>query len=254
MTMNPAPMLLTPPFLRHLALLLALLCFGTADLVLASPANVIIRVPTGTPVPARLPELLAKWRQSGQVANVLYLTDGRSEKPERSAKFAAIAVLDFPSEGSCESWLKADAAALPAGLIVRRADALANGELSPRDSNRSIFVVNTYTPTVPADRFAEYVAGYVHPLYEAMRGTKHLVRYTAYLERGETGKVDALNVLEYRDDVAHAAMAALKSGIRQQVAAATPTYAAFDKIKDTLRIDGYGTTATYTELPPPGSQ
>jgi phosphate transport system substrate-binding protein len=219
----------------------------------AAPTNVIIRVPAGTPSPAGLPELLSKWRQSGQVSNVLLLTQGRAEKvqADRTAKFETFVVLEFLSEGSYESWQKNDAPALPAGLIVRQADTLAHGELTPRDSNRSVFIVNTYTPLVPAARFNEFVQGYVKPLYEAMRGTKHLVRYTAYLERGETGKVDALNVLEYRDNVAFNTVVAMKTAIRDQVAAATPTYREFDKIKDTLRLDGYGTTATYTELPPP---
>lgn len=243
-----------PPFsafpsraLRALWLALGLLGLTAV----AAPTNVIIRVPAGTPSPAVLPELLSKWRQSGQVASVLFLTRGKPEKDGRAAQFESLVVLEFPSEGSCQTWQREDAPQLPAGLIVRQADALAHGELSPRDSNRSVFVVNTYTPIVPAAQFAAYVDGYVHPLYEAMRGTKHLVRYTAYLEHGATGQAMAFNVLEYRDPVAFAAMGRIKNGIREKVAAATPTYAHYDKMKDTLRVDGFGTFATYTELPPP---
>ena len=239
----------SPVLFRRLVQLLAF-C-GAALVAAAAPTNVLIRVPTGTTSPAGLPELLSKWRQSGQVSNVLFLTQGKSEKAERTAKFETLVVLEFLSEGSYEAWQKDAAPALPAGLTVRRADALAHGELSPRDSNRSVFVVNTYTPTVPAARFTEYVSGYVRPLFEAMRGTKHLVRYTAYLERGETGKVDALNVLEYRDPVAFTAMGTIKNGLREKLTATTPSYAEFDKIKDTLRVDGFGTFASYTELPPP---
>lgn len=234
-------------------------CLAAAGAVLltaaavAAPTNVLIRVPAGAPSPAELPTLLAQWRQSGQVANVLFLTQGKAEKvqADRHAQFESLAVLEFQSEGSYEAWQRDAAPALPAGLIVRRADALAHGELTPRDSNRSVFVVNTYTPLVPATRFGEFVAGYVKPLYEAMRGTKHVVRYTAYLERGETGKANAINVLEYRDPVAFATIAQIKTALREKVAAATPTYGEFDKIKDTLRVDGYGTLGTYTELPPP---
>lgn len=234
------------------------LCLGffwlaSAVLLTAAPANVIIRVPAGTPLPAQLAPLLAQWRQSGQVADVLLLTQGRVENatPGHTAQFEAFAVLEFPNEAACDLWEKEAAPALPAGLIVRRADALAHNDISPRDSNHSIFVVNTYRPKVPAARFNEFVQGYVKPLYEAMRGTKHLVRYTAYLERGEPGQADACNVLEYRDAVAYGAVAALKPKLREQVAAAVPTYGAFDQIKDTLRVDGFGTTATYSELPPP---
>ena len=234
---------------RILALAFTSLWF--AAVALAVPANVVIRVPAGTPLPAGLAPLLAQWRQSGQVANALLLTQGKSESAERTAKFEALAVLEFPSENSADIWQRDAAPSLPAGLIVRRADALVHGELSPRDSNHSIFVVNAYTPLVSRERYNEFAQGYIKPLYEAMRATKHLLRYTMYHERGEQGQVNALTVLEYRDSVALAALTAQKIAIREKLAATVPTYASFDKIKDTLRVDGHGTTATYTELPPP---
>jgi hypothetical protein len=45
-------------------------------------------------------------------------------------------------------------------------------------------------------------------------------------------------------------MGKIKAGLREQVAASTPTYVHYDKIKESLRIDGFGTAATYSELPP----
>lgn len=249
--MKLLPSLNFRPFALRAGLVASILGFLLAAVTAsAAPTNVIIRSPAGAPAPAELSTLLSKWRQSGQVSGVLFLTDGRPEKSGEAA-FGALAVLEFPSEESYHVWQREDAPQLPAGLTVRQADALAHGELTPRDSNRSIFVVNVYTPIVPADRFTEFVRGYVGPLYEAMRGTKHLVRYTAYLERGETGQVNAINVLEYRDPVAFAAMPPLKTAIRERLAASNPTYPKFDKIKDTLRKDAPGTFATYTELPPP---
>ena len=220
-----------------------------AGAALAGPAHVLLRVPAGSAQPLELAPLLAQWRQSGQVADVLLLTQGRSEKPERTAKFETFAVLEFSSDSSADLWQQQAARALPAGLIVRRAEALVHGELTPRDSNRAVFVVNTYTPRVPAARYREFVQGYIRPLYEAMRATEHLVRYTMYLERGETGTVDALSVLEYREPAAFTAITAMKTGIREKLLATVPSYAQFDKIKDTLRLDGFGTTATYAELP-----
>ena len=234
-------------------LLLAIASCWFAFVALAAPANVIIRVPVGTPMPAGLAPLLAKWRQSGQVANVLLLTQGKAETAAYAAKFEAFALLEFSSDADCNRWEKEAAPALPAGLIVRRADALAHNEISPRDSSRSIFIVNTYTPTVPRERYNEFVQGYIKPLYEAMRGTTHLVRYTMYHERGETGKVDSLSVLEYRDSVAFDTITKVKPDIRAKLTETVPSYAQFDKIKDTLRTDGHGTRGTYTELPPPGN-
>ena len=240
------------PPVRPFALRLVMLILGLAAVTVhAGPAVVIIRTPAGVALPVAVVSLLSEWRQSGRVAKLLLLTDGRSEKPERTARFGALAVLEFSDEEAAGRWQRDAAPALPSGLTVRRADVLAHGEVTPRDPGHAAFVVNTYTPLAPAARFAEYVAGYVQPLYEAMRETGNLVCYTAYLERGETGRVDALNVLEYRDQAAIAAMGMLKTSIRKKVAAATPSYAHFDKIKDTLRLDGSGTLATGTELPPP---
>ncbi len=233
---------------RGLAAALACLLGAAA---FAAPAHVLIRVPAGAPVPAELPPLLAQWRQSGQVANVLLLTQGRAEKPGEKPGFEALVVLEFPGEGAFAAWERDAAPALPAGLVVRRADALTHGELTPRDSNRSVFVVNAYTPKVARDRYDEFAQGYLRPLYEAQRQTKNLVRYTMYLERGAVGSSEALAVLEYRDPVAFAQAGELKTGIRERLTATVPSYAAFHPIKDTLRVDGGGTFATYTELPPP---
>ncbi len=117
--------------------------FLLAAAAFAAPTNVLIRVPAGTPSPAGLPELLSKWRDSGRVSNVLLLMQGRGEKPGEKTQFESLAVLEFPSENSADLWQRESAPALPAGLVVRRADNLVHFEITPRDSNKSIFVVNT---------------------------------------------------------------------------------------------------------------
>jgi hypothetical protein len=231
------------------AIFLLLAGLGLTCAALADPAPVLIRVPAGTAMPEQLAALLSKWRQSGHVAKVLLLTQGKPETADHPAQFEAIAVLTFADDHAAEVWQKQDAPALPAGLTVRQADVLAANEIASRDSTHSVFVVNTYSPTVAPEQFGKFVTGYVKPLYEAMRATELLVGYTSYLERGAVGKADAINVLEYRDPAALKTMAKQKAGIRDQVAAAVPTYSHYDKIKDSLRIDGHGTLATWTALP-----
>lgn len=250
-TMNLS--LITPSLARSGAFrLLAAACAAVLALAAsAAPTNVLIRVPAGSPTPAGLPELLAQWRQSGQVANVLLLTEGRGEKPGEAAQFSSLAVLEFPSENSATIWEKESAPSLPAGLIVRRADTLVHFELTPRDSNRSIFVVNTYRPIVAREQYKDFAQNYIRPLYEAQRATKHIVRSTMYHEQGPDGQVDVIAVIEYRDSVAFAAIPPLKLGIREKLTATHAGYAKYDKIKDTLRKDVGGTFAAYTELPPP---
>src|SRR5882724_10842280 len=95
----------------------------------AAPATVLIRVPPAMPLPKELAPLLEKWRLSGQVAGVLFLTHGRPDNPAHRERFEAFAVLEFLNERSCDIWEKEWAPALPVGLIVRRADVLAHGEL-----------------------------------------------------------------------------------------------------------------------------
>jgi len=237
------------PRIFLLRLMLAGVVFGFSAIpASAALAHVLIRVPNGKPMPAELAPLLSSWRKAGNVA-VLLLTQGRSEKSERTAKFESLAVLEFSSEQAYLTWQHDLAPRLPAGLIVRRADILAQNQAQNIDHTHAIFVVNTYAPKVPPVRFNEFVQGYVKPLYEVMFGTKHLMGYAAYLERGEPGQADAINVLEYRDVASFSAITAIKTNLRDQVAAAVPTYNQFDKIKDTLRVDGFGTTATYTPIP-----
>lgn len=229
------------------ALLAGLLCavgFGT-------PTNVLIRVPGGAPLPAELPPLLAKWRQSGQVANALLLTQGRPEEGRGKPALEALAVLEFLNEAAYQAWQRDAAPELPAGLIVRQADALTHGEITPRDSNRSVFVVNLYTPLVSRDRYNEFVQGYIAPLYAAQRATKRMVRSTMYLERDEVGQANAIAILEYRDPHAFRENTAAKMQIREKLTAEHPTYGRFHGIKDQLRRDGGGCYVTYTELPPP---
>jgi hypothetical protein len=236
--------------LRSFAVLLVLsLLVGGA---LAAAPSVIIRSAAGQSGPGTLAAQLFAWREAGLVSKVLFLTDGRSEKSERAAKFGRCVILEFADEGACDIWMHDALWELPAGLRVSRADVLADGGAGAGalDWNRAELVVNTYTPLVSADRFADYVYGYVQPLYEAMGATGHLVHYTAYLERGEVGVVDALNVLVYRDADAREAMGRLKREIRARLLASNPTYAHYDAIKDTLRIDGFGTTAKLTDLQP----
>ena len=217
----------------------------------AATAHVVIRVPAGSPQPSEFAPLLAKWRQSGQVSGVVLLAQGKPEKPGDKAIFESLALLEFPSENSADIWQRDAALALPAALRVRRADALVHGELTPRDSNRSIFLVNAYTPTVARERYNEFAQDYLKPLYEGQRAAKVLVRYTMFLERGAVGQADALGVLEYRDPVAFAASVAIKLDVRAKLMASHASYAKFDPIKDGLRQNVGGSFATYAELPPP---
>jgi len=225
---------------------LALITLTT--LAKAEPQVVLIRVPEGQSTPSNLTTLLSSWRKDGQVANVLFLRNGKAEKKNQSAKFDSIIILNFLDEVSFNSWLKTLAPTLPKKLIIKHARSLIDGIISPRDDEHSIFVINEYTPKVSREIYTQFALAYLKPLYEEMLSTKNLVRYTNYIEDGAIGDANAFSVLEYRDVVAFEAMPPQKLKIRAYLTANNPGYASYDKVKDTLRVDGGGTLATFTEV------
>lgn len=212
---------------------------------LAEPAHVLIRLPAGAQEPQSLSGTLADWRNSGEVSDVLVLEADRGE----NSGFEKFVVLDFDSEVSYETWAREDRAKLPAPLEVTRVDVLTHGEKTPRDSNDSVFKVNSYLPKVSPKKSAEYASGYIQPLMQGQIDARIMMRYTMYLERAANGKTWLL--MEYRDPVAFEKNEDVKGVLRPELLRTNTTYASYDRIKNTLRDDGTETMAVYRELPPP---
>jgi len=231
--------------LRWLAAALLLLASISA---FAKPANVIITVPAHTKPPAELSSLLSSWRQSGQVSDVLWLGHAQRDGNE----FNTLIALEFPSEGSYQSWQAEESAKLPGGLVVNRVDVLAHGEITPRDSNHSIFVVNAYDTLVSPEQYAKYVKDYIVPNMENQRSKKVLIRYTMYLPRAAAGaKARSLLVKEYRDSVAYDRHEAIKNEHKAHLIATDSAWKKINDTKETIRTDVWEAQARYEELPPP---
>ena len=197
---------------------------GVAAAALAAPTQVLVTLPAGATAPPGYAEQLAAWRQSGQVANVLRL----EKAPREKAGFESLVILEFPGEGSFEAWRREGAPRLGKPLQWSQADALAHAEITPRDSNRSVFVVDAYEPTGTREAFKQHVESSVAPNLQAQRAGKTLMRYTLYRERGGAAS-RAVLVREYRDSVAYAR-------------------------RDELRVEARTldrSVAQYVELPPP---
>jgi phosphate transport system substrate-binding protein len=174
----------------------------------AAPTQVLVTLPPGATAPAGYNEMLSAWRQSGQVSNVLLLDQAQKDKPG----FRSVVVLEFPSEGSFEVWRKEGAPRLAAPLAWKQADVMTHAEITPRDSNRSIFVVNAYQLAMSPAAFKELVDKTVAPgLYEQRAG-KSLIRYTMYLERDANPR--AILVREYRDSVAFGRRGEVKGNLK----------------------------------------
>jgi len=225
-----------------------LVLLSLATVACAKPQFVIIRVPMGQNTPTNLTYIFSNWQNSGQVADILFLRNGKGEKKNQSAKFDSITIFKFADEASYNSWQKTLASTLPKELIVKHARALVDGTISESEFEHSFFLINEYTPKVNQEKYNQFAQSYLKPLYEAMLSTKMLVRYTNYIEDGAVGDANAYSVLEYRDVQAFEAMPQQKLKIRAYLTANNTGYASYDKVKDTLRVDGGGTFATYTDL------
>lgn len=225
----------------------AVLLLATFNVV-AQPANVVVTVPAGTRMPAEVPELLSAWRQAGQVSDVLWLNNDQKENPG----FSSLLALEFPSEGSYQAWAKEEAGKLPSSLLVQRSDVLAHGEITPRDSNKSIFLVNAYDTLVSPEAYRQYVQDYIVPNMQNQRSHKILIRYTMYLPRVPAGqKAKSVLVMEYRDSVAFDKREAIKDEFKQKLLASDAKWKRINDTKDSIRTDSWQNLATYSELPPP---
>lgn len=215
----------------------------------AQPAHVLVRVPAGAATPADLGDTLSSWRQSGHTSNITRIEATQKEDPG----FTTLLMLEFPSEGHYETWRREEAGKLKAPVQYKRADLLARNELTPKDSNNSVYKVNIYQPTTSFQEYKAFVDGYITPLMEGQRDKKILIGYWMYVERGASAAApdESVLVLEYRDAVAFERATPIKADVRTRLTASHPTYPKYHEIKEGLRSDVSETMARYTEIPPP---
>ena len=220
-------MLQTMPSLKSSLYFAAAAVVGLASPALAEPAHVILSIPDGATLPADLAPTLSKWRASGDVSDVLWLTSNQ----RRNAAFDTLVELDFPSESDYRNWSAKDAPTLHAPVEIHKVDALVHAETYPRDSNYSTFQVDTFQTPGGEASLQAYANSVLKPLMESERAKKDVLRYTLYDEPLSGGGERAWIVTEYRDPASFARAAAIP---------ATPS-----------GTPGTLTLARYEELPPP---
>jgi len=188
---------------------------------LADPAHVILAVPSGATLPAELSSTVANWRQTGSIADAIWL----EENQRSGAAFDTMVELDFPSEADYQRWNDTQRGKLPAAVEVHPVDAAVHAETYPRDSNYSVFTVASFTGTDTATATTA-----LKPLLDKQRGDKTVMRYTLYRDKEAGGRSWLLT--EYRDPTAYAR------------GASAGTEAA-------SKLGGVVTKARYLELPAP---
>ena len=220
-------MLQPMPSLKSSLYLAAAASLGLASPALAEPAHVILSIPDGAALPADLAPTLSKWRASGDVSDVLWL----SSNQRRNAAFDTLIELDFPSESDYRNWAAKDSPALHAPVEIHKVNALVHAETNPRDSNYSTFQVDTFQASGGEAALQAYANSVLKPLMESERAKKDVLRYTLYDEPLAGGGERAWIVTEYRDPASFARAAAIPATL-----SGTP---------------GTLTLARYEELPPP---
>ncbi|MDB5679503.1 substrate-binding domain-containing protein [Sphingomonas bacterium] len=207
----------------------------------ADPAHVILTVPAGGTLPTDLATTVADWRQSGAIADAIWL----EQNQRNGAAFDTFVELDFPSDADYQRWAQTQRSKLPGGVEVHPVATVLHAETYPRDSNYSVFTVTT----LPAGANA---AGTIKPLLDKQRSDKTVMRYTLYRDKDAAGRQWLLT--EYRDPTAFdrgsgvgADVSAKLSGVVTKanylelpapLLANLPTYKAETKLTGTLRIYG----------------
>jgi hypothetical protein len=214
-----------------------------------SPPTLMLRVPVGASFggAAEMRKLADGWLGSGRATRVVWLEAGAQPTPD----FAALAIVDFPTDAALAAWRGRFGTLLPKDTRVRRVDVLGSGANAAYDPRPAVFENNVYQLTTSPDRYREFAAGYIAPLMEIQRSEKLLLAWTLYVERTERSGEPAQSVLvkAYRDAAAFGTIGPVNDQLRARLTAKHPTYPGFHQTKDTLRTNVSETLARWVTPP-----
>jgi hypothetical protein len=213
-----------------------------------APVHSLVTLPAGAGVPSAFDDEVRRWSTSagaGAGAAAVTVLTGRPAEPgtKDPVGFDLLVILDFADEADYRRWRAG--AKLPAGAVERAADVVVRGEAPPTDLGSATFEVNFYRTTVAAEDYRRFCEGYIVPLMEGQRMGGLLDGYVMYLERGPVGTARSVLVKQYHDAAAHRAAAEFKLDLRERLTAKHPTYPAYHRTKDRLRVNESETVAQW---------
>lgn len=211
------------------------------------PVSVIIKMPAGRSAPQDLKDKAADWRKAGTVDSALWVSSSVEEQP--TPGFAALLMLEFPNQRSYSSWLQQEGGKLPAPLVVRRADVLAQEKVAAYDPSITVFKVSYYTPKLSREFSTRWVEGYLDKYLNAQLQAGILVTYSMYLEHDAKEKGRLLLVLQYHDATIAAQAEPIKEKLNDALVARDSHYAALAEVKEKVRVTQSVTLAEYQPLP-----
>lgn len=219
----------------------AMAVLGTGWSALAEPTAVIVTTPVEEESDSSLDALISSWRTSPTITEILHIRNGADD----AGKFGDLVAISFASEAAHQAWVKSEQPKVDKNVRVRSAEVLTHGEITPRSTNRAVFKVNDYEPTVSPEDYDKFADGYIRPLLEGQIAAQLMTRYTTYYEKGAEGLV--WSIYEYTGSDALAAAGKIKEGIRANLTETNTTYRDFHPIKTSLRNGGGETFGTVVQ-------
>jgi hypothetical protein len=183
----------------------------------------------------------ARWQKEGVFRRMhLLFTPYAGASP-----FDMIAILDFARYTDLERWkeveqqmpggLSPEALALASPESSWLAEPFVHDESADHDPTKSADLLAFYEVVTDPARYRKYVEGYTVPQMKGWIEAGVLGAYSMYVNQGVGTPWNALLVLEYKGMAGLAQREAVKSGVRQRLAASDPVWKTWSNDKGAIR-------------------
>lgn len=207
-----------------------------------APANAIVWVPPGKPVPADFAKRLRALKDDGTASEVRVVKEYEYEVKEGYGPgFDELAVVKFPSEAAYEQWKASPAADFGPDVIVSRVDVMTERVSKKNNPDQSVYVISQYESFVSPEEYKDYSEAYIDPNMDNQYHSGIMTRYTMYLEREATGGLKnprAFLVTEYANQAEFERKASVKDPYKALLLSGThPEWARLNVEKKKMRRD-----------------
>lgn len=201
------------------------------------PTHALITLPVGAAMPVDYTKQVASWKAAGLVTDALVLQQFDGPEPPN---FAALTVLDFPSDSAYDRWQSEADVSLSKDMIVSRVDILTHSETKQKNSPEGIYVVGQYESLVSKADYQDYTDAYIVPNMANQMFSGIMTRYTMYIERSPTSGMTnpkTFLVTEYLNQAEFDRKKSVKDAYKVALYATHPEWTRINGIKKELRND-----------------
>lgn len=221
---------------------------SVAQFAHASSSYILLTAPVGAENSKNLAQQLSKWRQMGLVSDAQLLANDTEDK----SMYEQLGILEFHNEAARDRWQKVGKSQVGKDVIVTPVEALAHGEKTPRNSNKSIFVVAQYDVLVSKAKWKKYVDNYLVPDMNERIKEKIMGRYTSfYVDKGANRPWQSLLIMEYKNPHALEISEEVKDKISDKLVKSSKRFKKILADKHDIREKTASNQSLWVELPPP---